>query len=1524
MTQESLSSLSKRLLEIKKQLSENRVEVVNLYKAIQSLKDQEGPGPLSKGLVDLMSKAAAANAEFQRLNSTLKQLKNTFNERAQLQLPAKIPARPQGNSPYRPEVIPLGAPQYGKPYDMVGNRHTRGQQPQYQVKSETGEWISLEEAIKRAKKAQSDYGEESMRVKKQEMEDWLKLEQQIRDTLKETKKSSDGKEINGKVAGDKNQAIAPKYLDEAAKKYPEVNKLLNEYEMEMKNVTSVQKEASTGITRWVASAEGELGIMETLTITTDKMGNALVDTQKRFRSLGQAIARNIKEVFKWAIAAQLVWLPMRKLQEVSGEMVELQTKLASAAIATGEAFEHSNRIFEAAYKVAQETGSSVIGVVEGYELAYRAAGDVAEPAERASVATKLLGDAMLLASVTSMDEAKALDTLAGGLRQLGKPLTDARDLLDSWVAISKSANVSIETLAESFAITASSADNAGIEIDNLNAYVAVLAENTTLSATEVGNAMRAFVTGYQTDTARKELRNLGIAIENTKGEALAFNDVIKQIYQLKTEGIISPTQVNKLGVAIGGGNRRATQFITILENLDRVQGLTGVSAGAAGDAEQALGEQLKTVQTSLTKLENAFKRFAEVLGTKGGVLAVIKGVSDGLTVILDTVSDLTDIFGNAIPVITAFGVAMAAAGGPRVFQQKLDLFAAGALNKGISGLQAQGNAPGFAPISRLLGRAGGALEGSSLAANFGTALPAGLAVGLQSFASFKTGQKERGRGQLIGGGAGIIGGVAAGLSTGGTLIAAQIGSMIAGAFADAVFNYEADFTEFFGRAFKSATEEASNDPTTKSDLTELIDQRDKLVQDLLDKNPFKLWIQEATGDIVTFADNVAKIWGVGIGLKDQLKDVSRVDIAIGTASPEERTRIAKLEEAIRARQDDTYRLENDDTIKFYKDYEKELTNVTKKYKELLRAEAISGEISSKDFKEKIESIEGFDYTVAGFATIAGEEFKKLNPEISTTADLLDTLYGIFYDGSAEQLQLLQSMTDEWRELNLEPEKNAEAMEKLKNDIANLATAIETEIRKSKIKFPVVLDVSKTYKSELDKIKNRAIIIDEEKVAASVAGGFMDAIEGLSPEEIYEPFLAYFKDEGFVTIKGVSQEAFRQALEEGLDEDIIREKFSGLGLTDFGEATFAQIEKAAELSKVAQARIKEKVPSYEGKIEDVLVKAADGWGVVSMNQELTNLILKDILDTQEKQLEGIYNLPADMSVYVPFAGNALTQGGASGSSGGILVAALDEVLGKYFGNKGEGFGAEVIADATNIVRDAIGTRPYEQESGQTQYTPADIKKLVETSQSREEQWLQFSKDMAVDPAKTYADFFYTPNEPGRNRGLNRRDEQPQTEVESFLGGMLSDLINLFLGEGLIGVGTGGGGALGTNAGLQDDFKGIVDWLKQLLEDMKSGQFYEDNTKGAPTPDDTFTTIEKILQGLGLFDPYSKEGDAKSIFEILKEFFKSLVVPSVSLEIQSNTLLTLDGQTVATSVKSYLEEDLLAQETASGDIAKSVVI
>lgn len=409
---------------------------------------------------------------------------------------------------------------------------------------------------------------------------------------------------------------------------------LAKYGLQLQNVTGFYKDLNSNVARF--SVVGTDGVAQAMG-NMDQFGNATIHAARNAQTLAQNVTRNVEKVIEWAIATTLLYTVMNSLMQAGKELQDIEETMLDIQIATGAAGDELNRYYQAALDVANLTGSDVTETLEAQAKAYRAAGS---EADRFGTANILLRDSMILSRIAGIDQSKALDTLVAALRQTGNELTEGTTLLDKWVATSKVIGVSVEDLAESFAITADVATTVGVTIDELNGIIGVLAEKTTLSGTEVGNAARTMFSGITSDEAVATLGEFGIAVRTVGGDMRDWMEINQDVVDMINAGILNDEQINKLANAMGGGSRRGPQLITLWRNFGAVSTVAGESMQANGDAADAMEIKLESLQAAINELHNAFNELVQTLGYDGGFLEMM---TDIVKIASDVVRGLTDI-----------------------------------------------------------------------------------------------------------------------------------------------------------------------------------------------------------------------------------------------------------------------------------------------------------------------------------------------------------------------------------------------------------------------------------------------------------------------------------------------------------------------------------------------------------------------------------------------------------------------------------------------------------------------------------------------------------------------------------------------------------------------------------------------------------------------------------------------------------------------------------------------------------------
>jgi TP901 family phage tail tape measure protein len=1251
------------------------------------------------------------------------------------------------------------------------------------------------------------------------------------------------------------------------------------YGYRLDDLKRASRESSTGISTLRFQMEKVPGVFETLSVTTDRFGNVLQDQQKRFRGFFSTIGRNIQEAIKWSIAIKLVWGPLNKLGELIEIMIANEAKLADVTISLGEAQSEVNNIFKAASDVAAETGESIHGVLQGYELAVRATGGIKDETQRLEAAQILLKDSMVLSKLSSLEQAQAMDTLAGAQRQLQLGFDKGITLIDKWVAVSKNANVSVETLAESFAITAASASNAGLDLDELNGVITVVAENTTLSATEAGNAVRAFISGFQTDKAQKELTDFGIAVKTSTGEALGFYDVMQEISRLYQADIISDAQLNRIAEAIGGGARRGAQVVATIKDLNRVQEVATVSAAAHGDAEEALGIKLDTVQTKLTEVANAFQKLGQSLGTDGGVLDILKSLLDVSEGLIDTFTLLSKLLGSALPVILATTVGLGQIGKRGGF--------GGVANTVLASSLATGGTRGAVGVGA-----------SRLLRSTGLAVPA-IAAGAGS--NLLQGEYGQAGASTVGG---IIG-AAIGVSLGGPVgatIGASLGMGIGEAFVKNVLERKVEFSDFFRDTRSQAERDRDLPPTEDAIKTQqqIIADEINALTEAIAGAPWS--VRTLEGFSVQFAENVTRAFqNIFRPEEEDVGYISAGQGALAWATPEQQARLETLR-GLSGQREEPSPIENTQ-IQLARTYADELKVIREELNDQINTQRVLGQISDKQFKDSKNSLDGMVTSVTKLYASIGD----LNAPSEAIVESFREMAEILIYASVEERGIINQLFGDLGNLSdrLETVKEAGGEIKIGDEIITTANVLQdiddvtdkietyknTLYELQNIKelpgIPSVVDFAGGTSAQLQEALGRARGIFSGEFAAGVREGLYEGFEQSDFESQFESFFVNMGPGiGYVFVEGVRQSDLAEVIQEMVKEGAIA-GMSNIGLRDFTDITESQLlGYAAQANQMQQA--------LEGEFGiDLDEQTFIAWtsnaitGPITANQFILNMLMRDLIDVNEKQLEGVYNLPTDASFYVPFTGYALGQGGGGGlGSMEQLINAMNNLTGAVQENT-------VVTSTRPQGLDRPGFARHNIERPSAGVTPP-------TSQQAQQWWENISQ------------YF------GRPEFFNEQQGQPhqitemvepksgleklieadgQRQLEIFEANQVVNAEMLSLLKGIF---------MGDEEGGKSGIKTFMDTLWESLMNFIGG-----GGTGAGF-------------GLGIGPKPDQSSELKTLEKTLDALNKAKVETSLSLDINSSTVLQLDGQVVAEVVKNYLYEDLIRQEDTSTSVSRSVVI
>lgn len=1066
-------------------------------------------------------------------------------------------------------------------------------------------------------------------------------------------------------------------------------------------IRTVTESGLAGIQKLSYAEKGLDGITRKLDLFVDKTGRVLPSASRQFSTFASSVARDLRELTKWTIAIQLIYGPMRKLQEIMGLMIENEVRLADASIAVSDSTLKMGDIFDIASEAANAMGENVSDVIVNFSEAYQATGGLSDSTQRVAQATQLMNDALILSKLSSLSATESIDTLASALRQTGSSLDSANkdldnngSLLDKWVKVTKVANVSLDTLATGFSVLGEAANTAGLSTEELNAVLAVTSETMGVSGREAANMARSFVAGFQSDKAIRALEAIGISTTDVNGEMRTLLELQKDLYYANLSGAVSQAAFSKATLAIGGGTRRQAAVAGFIESAPRVEEIINAQVGAKGEALAALEKQLGTVQTAMTRLQNAFQSLAQSLGDEGGLLDVFRVVLDLLTKIVTMADKAFETMGKSGPVL-----ALALAAGQIIKSQGPlwgSNFAASA-GLAVTGLTG-GPGPGgkginkwgtfaqnvFMPYNQV-GRqqySSGILppmpQQNQAPAAFsnimaakttgvvGAALMMSALPAIQNYSNFNQGTDRFGGAKatadVLGGALGAAAGAAL---IGNPLIGAAIGTAIAESFVTSATS-ELSMTNVFKNV--SLTDFGAVSPYGTN------------ANDLLGGNSIKQWgaqyVSKTLGTMFDFLN-------IGIGmLPEETRKSLGINQKIGAMSTENLL-YALLPEADKKAFDQEYakllasgKIVAEPQKRPFEEAEKYqqvqnrtyIDTIQKQREQELLTKLIQGKMTPTAYSGKMQDLGTFNERATRYYAAFGDQFLKISDDINTAEQAYSAFLDIFTYGNEEQLGNLTAMVTEIADLTNKIQALKEAgtgtqqikeMEaeivRLQGILAQTTNQMYQQTKWEQFPVPGIINQNKPITGTSSMLKQLIEGARAEEMKYYTSPGLGAAqktpedVENLRQsmedftivimeggEEVYYTFSELAKK-----LTGSSELVGSDWFQKILDEMVLTGKIEVEVTTQ--EATWGGIlDIPKSMEGILNQWIAYAQSMMEGyglavnKEETMIVEFSDGqWGKVHGDNRAVQYALSKIQETEQKQLEqGIWNIPEGASFWVP--------------------------------------------------------------------------------------------------------------------------------------------------------------------------------------------------------------------------------------------------------------------------------------------------
>lgn len=244
-----------------------------------------------------------------------------------------------------------------------------------------------------------------------------------------------------------------------------------------------------------------------------------------------------------------------------------------------------------------------------------------------------------LASASGTDLARTSDIMTDAISAFGYKASDSAKFADVMTKACTSANVSVDTLGESYKYCGAICGTMGYSIDEVTSSLAVMG-NMGIKGSQAGTALKNAISNMAAPTKNMKaaMDDLGISIVNQDGSMKSWGDVIKNL-QGSFKGLTQDQQAAYAKQLFGKESMAGMLAIinTSTSDYNALADSIKNSGGAANDAAQT---QLNNLNGQLTLLKSALEGAAITIGDK--LLPYIKNAVGWVQKATDWFNGLSD------------------------------------------------------------------------------------------------------------------------------------------------------------------------------------------------------------------------------------------------------------------------------------------------------------------------------------------------------------------------------------------------------------------------------------------------------------------------------------------------------------------------------------------------------------------------------------------------------------------------------------------------------------------------------------------------------------------------------------------------------------------------------------------------------------------------------------------------------------------------------------------------------------------
>jgi TP901 family phage tail tape measure protein len=239
------------------------------------------------------------------------------------------------------------------------------------------------------------------------------------------------------------------------------------------------------------------------------------------RDFDKAIGSATNRVVAFGAAAVVFNTLSRSVTTFVSSMVEVDKSLAEINVNLNQSSKGIKEFGAELFNVARQTGQT-------FKTAAEAATELARQGLTAEETLKRLKDALILSRTTGMSAADSVSTLTAALNSFNQEALTSTEVVNKFAAVDTKFAVSSRDLADAVSRVGSTAQAAGVGINELIGLVTSLQQTTARGGATIGNGLKTIFTRIQAAPETiSALESVGVAIKDTSGNLRGAIDILR-------------------------------------------------------------------------------------------------------------------------------------------------------------------------------------------------------------------------------------------------------------------------------------------------------------------------------------------------------------------------------------------------------------------------------------------------------------------------------------------------------------------------------------------------------------------------------------------------------------------------------------------------------------------------------------------------------------------------------------------------------------------------------------------------------------------------------------------------------------------------------------------------------------------------------------------------------------------------------------------------------------------------------------